>query len=102
MAAALEVRCAHFTERGERLFGMIENHEHHDLRGPAAGEAQTRLENLQRTAYTGSVVTDRRRLIRMMRRASWWLLLGQPGRQFQPCVQDRRSRARTCTRAPAF
>ncbi len=26
----------------------------------------------------------------------WWLLLGQPGRQFQPCVQGRRSRARTC------
>ena len=60
MAATLEVRCAHFAERDERPFAaMIENHEHHDLRGPAAGEAQTRLENLQRTAYTGSVVTDR-------------------------------------------
>jgi hypothetical protein len=36
MAATLEVRCAHFAERGERLFAaMIENHEHHDLRGPA-------------------------------------------------------------------
>jgi hypothetical protein len=26
----------------------------------------------------------------------WWLLLGQPGRQFQPRVQGRRSRARIC------
>ena len=64
-----EVKAEQTLQRGERLFAMIENHEHHDLRGPAAREAQNRLDNLQRsTAYRGSVITDRRRLVRLMRR----------------------------------
>jgi len=37
------------SKEARRLLAMIENHQHQDLRGPAAGEAQTRLDNLQRS-----------------------------------------------------
>jgi len=64
---------------------MIENHEHHDLRGPAAREAQTRLDNLQRTtAYRGGVITDRRRLVRLMRREDPHIYLGH----FVTCIYN--------------
>ena len=64
---------------------MIENHEHHDLCGPAAREAQHRLDNLQRsTAYRGSVITDRRRLVRLMRREDPHIYLGH----FVTCVYN--------------
>lgn len=64
---------------------MIEGHEHVDLRGPAAGEAQTRLANLERKiAYTGSVVTDPKRLAKIMRREDPKIYLGQ----FVTCVYD--------------
>ena len=72
-----EVEAERTLQRGERLFAMIENHEHHDLRGPAAREAQHRLDNLQRSsAYRGSVITDRRRLLRLMRREDPHIYLG--------------------------
>ena len=45
-----EVEAEQTLQRGERLLAMIENHEHHDLRGPAAREAQTRLDNLAQTS----------------------------------------------------
>ena len=80
-----EVQAEQTLQRGERLFAMIENHEHHDLRGPAAREAQNRLDNLQRsTAYRGSVVTDRRRLVRLMRREDPHIYLGH----FVTCVYN--------------
>src|ERR1700730_10553883 len=80
-----EVEAEETLQRGERLLAMIENHEHHDLRGPAAGEAQTRLDNLQRgRAYTGSVVNDQRRLLRIMRREDPHIYLGH----FVTCVYN--------------
>jgi len=80
-----EVEAEQTLQRGERLLAMIENHEHHDLRGPAAHEAQTRLNNLQRSrAYTGSVVTDRRRLLRIIHREDPHIYLGH----FVTCVYN--------------
>jgi hypothetical protein len=80
-----EVEAEHTLERGERLLAIIENHEHHDLRGPAAHEAQIRLTNLQRSgAYPGSVVTDRRRLLRIMHREDPHIYLGH----FVTCVYN--------------
>ena len=64
---------------------MIENYEHHDLRGPAAGEAEERLTNLERCrAYTSSVVTDPRRLRRIMRSEDPHIYLGH----FVTCVYN--------------
>jgi integrase len=80
-----EVEAERTLQRREQLFAMIENHEHHDLRGPAAGEAQTRLDTLQRRpAYAGGVVTDRRRLLRIMRRDDPRIYLGH----FVTCVYN--------------
>jgi hypothetical protein len=80
-----EVEAEQTLERGERLLAMIENHEHRDLRGPAAGEAQIRLDNLQRSrAYAGGVVTDRRRLLRIMHREDPHIYLGH----FVTCVYN--------------
>src|SRR6185312_5322115 len=47
-----EVEAEQTLQRGERLLAMIENHEHLDLRGPGAQEAQMRLTNLQPAAPT--------------------------------------------------
>ena len=44
-----EVEAEQSLQRGERRLAMIENHEHHGLRGPAAPEAEERLNNLQRS-----------------------------------------------------
>ncbi|GAB3400008.1 hypothetical protein [Amycolatopsis echigonensis] len=80
-----EVEAERTLERGERLLAMIEGHEHLDLRGPAAGEAQTRLANLDRKiAYAGSVVTDPKRLAKIMRRDDPKIYFGQ----FVTCVYD--------------
>jgi hypothetical protein len=80
-----EVEAEQTLQRGERLLAMIENHVHDDLRGPAAREAQIRLTNLQRSrAFTGSVVTDRRRLLRIMRREDPHIYLGH----FVTCVYN--------------
>ena len=80
-----EVEAEQSLQRGERLLAMIENYEHYDLRGPAAGEAEERLTNLQRgRAYTGSVVTDPRRLLRIMRSEDPHIYLGQ----FVTCVYN--------------
>ena len=85
-----EVEAEQSLQRGERLLAMIENHEHHDLRGPAAREAQTRLDNLERSrAYTGSVVTDRRRLLRIMRREDPHIYLGH----FVACIYNPEKRS---------
>jgi len=80
-----EVEAEHTLQRGERLLAMIETHEHLDLRGPGAQEAQMRLTNLQRSsAYTGSVVTDRRRLQRIMDREDPHIYFGH----FVTCIYN--------------
>jgi hypothetical protein len=80
-----EVKAEQTLERGEHLFALIENHEHHDLRGPAADQAKARLDNLARqTAYSGSIITDPKRLGRIMRRDDPKIY---PGR-FVTCVYD--------------
>jgi hypothetical protein len=80
-----EVEAEQTLERGERLLAIIENHEHHDLQGPAASEAEIRLTNLQRSrAYTGSVINDRRRLLRIMRREDPHIYLGH----FVTCIYN--------------
>ena len=80
-----EVEAEQSLQRGERLLAMIENYEHLDLRGPAAGEAEERLTNLERCrAYTSSVVTDPRRLRRIMRSEDPHIYLGH----FVTCVYN--------------
>ena len=80
-----EVEAEQSLQRGERLLAMIESYEHHDLRGPAAPEAEERLTNLQRSrAYTGSVVTDPRRLRRIIRSEDPRIYLGH----FVTCVYN--------------
>jgi hypothetical protein len=80
-----EVEAEQTLERGEQLFAMIEHHLHHDLRGPAADQAHARLDNLARkTAYPGSIITDPKRLARIMRRDDPKIY---PGR-FVTCVYD--------------
>jgi integrase len=80
-----EVEAEQTLERGEQLFAMIEAHEHHDLSGPAADQAHSRLTNLERkTAYAGSVVTDPKRLAKIMRRDDPKIYLGR----FVTCVYD--------------
>ena len=80
-----EVEAEQTLERGEHLFAMIEGHEHRDLRGPAADEAQARLDNFQRkTAYAGSIVTDPKRLAKIMARDDPKIYLGR----FVTCVYD--------------
>jgi hypothetical protein len=64
-----EVESEQALARGEHLLAMIDAHEHTDLRGPAAPEAAQRLEDFAGHArFHGMVVTDERRLLRLMRR----------------------------------
>ena len=80
-----EVEAEQTLQRGEHLFAIIENHEHRDLRGPAADQAHARLDDLERkTAYCGSIVTDPKRLTRIMRRDDPKIY---PGR-FITCIYD--------------
>jgi hypothetical protein len=66
-----EVEAEQALERGERLLGMVEGHEHQRLRGPGAREAKARLEEFGRqtgAGFAGMVVADERRLQLIMRR----------------------------------
>lgn len=62
----------HFVSRdlrGEHYLAMVDAHEHTDLTGQAATEAARRLEGFgHRTRFQGIVVTDERRLKRIMER----------------------------------
>lgn len=63
-----EVEAEQAMQRGEHLLALPTDHQH-DLRGPAAAEATTRLADLrQRTGFTGSVITDPARLRRVLAR----------------------------------
>jgi hypothetical protein len=64
-----EVEAEQALERGEGLLAMVEGYEHQQLGGPAAHEAEARLEEFgRRVGFAGTVVTDPRRLQLIMRR----------------------------------
>lgn len=69
-----EVEAEAALARGEHLLAMIDRHEHKTLTGPAAAEAERRLRDLENTTnglasgFQGIVITDRRRLQRLMKR----------------------------------
>lgn len=64
-----EVEAEIALARGEHLLAAVEAHQHTDYSGPAAEEAARRLEEFRnRAAYAGTVVTDSRRLARLMKR----------------------------------
>ncbi|MFF1736514.1 hypothetical protein [Streptomyces sp. NPDC058247] len=63
-----EAEAEQAMQRGEHLLAPPTDHQH-DLRGPAAAEAASRLADLRRhTGFTGSVVTDPARLRRVLAR----------------------------------
>ncbi len=64
-----EVESEQALARGEHLMAMIDQHEHTDLAGPAADEAVRRLEDFgDQARFRGTVITDERRLQRLMDR----------------------------------
>ncbi len=64
-----EVESEQALARGEHLLAMVDAHEHEDFQGPAADEARRRLETFaQDMRFKGQVITDRRRLLRLLHR----------------------------------
>jgi hypothetical protein len=64
-----EVESEQAIARGEHLLALIDQHHHDQLTGPAADEAMRRLEELgEHQRLAGQVVTDPRRLERLMKR----------------------------------
>jgi hypothetical protein len=64
-----EVESEQAIARGEHLLAIIDQHHHDQLTGPAADEALRRLEELgEHQRLAGQVVTDPRRLERLMKR----------------------------------
>jgi hypothetical protein len=64
-----EVESEQALARGEDLLALIDEHDHERLTGPAADEAQRRLNDLaEHRRMTGQIVTDPRRLQRLMKR----------------------------------
>jgi hypothetical protein len=63
-----EVESEQAIARGEHLLAIIDQHHHDQLTGPAADEALRRLEELgEHQRLAGQVVTDPRRLERLMK-----------------------------------
>lgn len=64
-----EVESEQALARGEHLIDLTDTHRHH-LQGPGAEEAARRMEEFgaSTTGFEGSVLTDRRRLQRLMKR----------------------------------
>jgi hypothetical protein len=63
-----EVEAEIALARGEHLLAAVESHEHTEYSGPAADEADRRLVEFgHQAAVTGKVVTDPRRLARLMK-----------------------------------
>ena len=80
-----EVEAEQALARAEHLLAMIDRHEHTQLRGPAAAEAQQRLTELGNQArFAGVTITDRRQLQRFMNRGDPAVY---PGR-YATCVYD--------------
>ncbi|MFJ9782611.1 hypothetical protein ACIRSS_23725 [Amycolatopsis sp. NPDC101161] len=63
-----EVEAEQALTRGEALLAMATEHDHPGLTGPAAAEGTRRLDTFA-AAFAGAVVTDPRRLERVLRRA---------------------------------
>jgi hypothetical protein len=64
-----EVESEQALARGEHYLAAIDTHDHYDLLGPAAQEGRRRLELFGASAsFAGSVVTDQRRLLRIVQR----------------------------------
>jgi hypothetical protein len=63
-----EVESEQALARGEHLLAMIDAHDHQQLAGPAADEANARLDEFGQRVFAGAVITDERRLRRLMRR----------------------------------
>lgn len=63
-----EVEAEQALARGEHLLAVIDAHDHQALDGPAGKEAARRLEQFGQSRFQGMVVTDRRRLLRLMKR----------------------------------
>jgi hypothetical protein len=63
-----EVESEQAIARGEHLLALIGQHDHGPLTGPAADEALRRLELGEHQRLAGQVVTDLRRLQRLMKR----------------------------------
>jgi len=64
-----EVEAEDAIARGEQLCDLVTSHGQHPLTGPAAGEAEARLADLQRhVTFDGKAITDARRLRRIMDR----------------------------------
>jgi hypothetical protein len=61
-----EVEAEEALARGELLLSAVEKHDHERLAGPAGEEARRRLVELGNRAFQGAVVSDRRRLARIM------------------------------------
>jgi hypothetical protein len=64
-----EVEAEEAIARGEQLGDMITSHGYHQLTGPAAGDAEARLTGFGRhVTFHGKIITDPRRLKRIMDR----------------------------------
>jgi hypothetical protein len=80
-----EVESEQALARGEHYLAMVDAHEHTELTGPAAAEAARRLEDFgHRARFQGTVVTDERRLKRIMKREDPAVYPGT----FITCVHD--------------
>jgi hypothetical protein len=64
-----EVESEQALSRGEQLLAMIDAHEHENLAGPAAPEAERRLTTFaDQPGFPGTVVTDHRRFLRIIKK----------------------------------
>lgn len=64
-----EVEAEQALQRGEHLLAMIDAHDHQRLTGPSAAEGSRRQQQLGiDTGFLGIVVTDERRLLRLINR----------------------------------
>ncbi|MEU4949836.1 hypothetical protein ACFYN3_25260 [Streptomyces lavendulae] len=80
-----EVESEQALSRGEHYMAMIDAHEHEGLAGPAADEAERRLADFgHRARFQGQVVTDQRRLQRILKRHDPAVYPGE----FVTCVHD--------------
>lgn len=73
-----EVEAEEAIARGEQLCDLITGHGHHQLAGPAAAEAEARLTEFERhVTFHGKIITDHRRLKRIMDRHDPGIYPGQ-------------------------
>lgn len=62
-----EVEAEQALARGEHLLALVDQHEHVRLTGPAADEAERRLEEMNdHPGFAGTITTDRKRFLRLI------------------------------------